>query len=53
MLSVTDKMSLTLKLAEEAMNSGECPIAAIVFLDDEIVAQSYTKGKSGSLSTRS
>jgi tRNA(adenine34) deaminase len=43
MLSVTDKMSLTLKLAEEAMQSGECPIAAIAFLDDEIVAQSYTK----------
>jgi tRNA(adenine34) deaminase len=36
-------MRLTLKLAEEAMNSGECPIAATVFLDDEIISQGYTK----------
>lgn len=43
MLSTTEKMQRTLKLAEEAMNYGECPIAAIVFLDDEIISESYTK----------
>ena len=43
MLTTTQKMQRTLRLAEEAMNSNECPIAAIVFLDDEIIAESYTK----------
>lgn len=43
MLSNDDKMRLTLKLAEDAMNSGECPIAAIIFLEDEIISQGYTK----------
>jgi len=44
MLSVEDKMRLTLHLAETAMHRGECPIAAIVFLEDEMIAGSYTKG---------
>ena len=43
MLSIDDKMKLTLKLADEAMAKGECPIAAAVFLDDEMIAGSYTK----------
>jgi 8-oxo-dGTP diphosphatase len=43
MLAINEKMARTLKLAEEAMQNGECPIAAIVYLDDEIVAQGYTK----------
>ena len=43
MLSTDEKMRLTLDLAVEAMDNGECPIAAIVFLNDEIVAKSYTK----------
>jgi tRNA(adenine34) deaminase len=43
MLSTSDKMRLTLQLAEEAMRSGECPIAATVFLDDEMIAGSFTK----------
>jgi len=43
MLSITDKMKLTLKLAEEAMNKGEFPIAAAIFLDDEMIADSFTK----------
>jgi tRNA(adenine34) deaminase len=38
-----DKMRLTLVLAEQAMEQGECPIAAVIFLDDEIVAKSFTK----------
>lgn len=38
-----EKMQLTLDLAKKAMDLGECPIAAIVFLDDEIVAESHTK----------
>jgi tRNA(Arg) A34 adenosine deaminase TadA len=43
MLSATEKMRLTLQLAEEAMSNGECPIAAAVFLDDEMIAGSFTK----------
>ena len=43
MLSTTEKMRLTLQLAEEAMSNGECPIAAAVFLDDEMIAGSFTK----------
>lgn len=43
MLSTADKMQLTLKLAEEAMDNGECPIAAIIFLDDAAISKSYTK----------
>jgi tRNA(adenine34) deaminase len=41
-MNTTEKMRLTLELAEEAMGNGECPIAAIVFLDNEIIAKSYT-----------
>lgn len=37
------KMQMTLELAKEAMALGECPIAAIVFLDDVVVARNYTK----------
>jgi tRNA(adenine34) deaminase len=36
-------MRMTLDLAREAMAMGECLIAAIVFLDDEIIAKGYTK----------
>jgi tRNA(adenine34) deaminase len=43
MLSTTEKMSMTLQLAEEAMYKGECPIAAAVFLDDDMIAGSFTK----------
>lgn len=42
-MDITDKMKITLDHAKEAMKKGECPIAAIVFLDDEIIAKSYTK----------
>ena len=43
MLSTTEKMGITIQLAEEAMNKGECPIAAAVFLDNEMIAGSFTK----------
>ncbi len=42
-METIEKMRLTLSLAKEAMAHGECPIAAIVFLGDDIIAQSYTK----------
>jgi len=38
----SDKMALTLKLAQKALKKGELPIAAIVFHGDHIVAHSYT-----------
>lgn len=43
MLSTTEKMRLTIRHAREAMDNGECPIGAIVFLGDVIVSKSYTK----------
>ena len=42
-MDIAEKMYLTLNLAREAMTVGECPIAAIVFLDDAVIAKSYTK----------
>ncbi|MEW6624513.1 MAG: deaminase [Bacillota bacterium] len=44
-MNYDDKMSITLKLAEAALEKGELPIAAAVFLDDEIISQSYTTEK--------
>jgi tRNA(adenine34) deaminase len=42
-MNITEKMQRTLDLAREAMAAGECPIAAVVFLDDTVIAQSFTK----------
>lgn len=42
-MNVYEKMRMTLGLAREAMAAGECPIAAVVFLDDQVVAESWTK----------
>lgn len=42
-MNTNEKMRTTLDLAREAMAAGECPIAAIVFLDDKIIAKGYTK----------
>ena len=42
-MDVSEKMRRTLALAEKALDAGECPIAAIVFLGDDIVSESYTK----------
>jgi tRNA(adenine34) deaminase len=42
-MDMSEKMRRTLELAREAMAAGECPIAAIIFLDDSIIAESYTK----------
>ena len=42
-MDIIEKMQLTLNLAKQAMALDECPIAAIVFLDDAIIAQNYTK----------
>ena len=42
-MDINEKMRLTLELAKQAMEAGECPIAALIFLDDEIIAQNYTR----------
>ena len=39
------KMGQVLALAVQALESGELPIAAMVFLDDEVIAQAYTSEK--------
>lgn len=39
---VEEKMRQVLKLAEEGMQQGEIPIAAIVFHGDEVVSKAYT-----------
>lgn len=42
-MDTEEKMRRTLALAEKALEAGECPIAAIVFLGDDVVSESYTK----------
>ena len=42
-MDIYQKMRLTLDLAETAMEYGECPIAAMIFLDDIVVAENYTR----------
>ena len=44
-MNTEEKMRLTIELAEEALNIGEIPIAAIVYLGDEIVSKSFTTEK--------
>lgn len=44
-MDVEEKMMLTKELAKEALSKGEIPIAAIVYLGDEIVSKSFTSEK--------
>lgn len=44
-MNIEQKMNLTFELAQEALAKGEFPIAAIIFLDDKVIAQSYTTEK--------
>jgi tRNA(adenine34) deaminase len=44
-MNIIEKMELTIKLAEEAMENGELPISAIIFLDDEIISKAYATEK--------
>ena len=44
-MTVEEKMSLVLSLAEEGMRQGEIPIAAIIFHGDEIVSRAYATEK--------
>lgn len=41
-MTVNEKMSLVLNLAEKALENNELPIACIIFHNDTIIAQSYT-----------
>ena len=41
-MTVNEKMSLVIALAEKALEEDELPIACIIFHNDEIVTQSYT-----------
>jgi len=40
-----EKMEFTIKHAREALKSGEMPIAACVFLNDELISKAYTTEK--------
>jgi tRNA(adenine34) deaminase len=42
MMDANEKMSLTIELGRVALANGEMPISAMVFLEDEIIAQAYT-----------
>ena len=44
-MNIEEKMKKTIELAEEALNNGEIPIAAIVYLGDEIISKSFTSEK--------
>lgn len=41
-MTVNEKMSLVLALAEKALQNNELPIACIIFHNDTIITQSYT-----------
>lgn len=41
-MTISEKMKLVIKLAEIALEKGELPIACMIFLGDNIIAQSYT-----------
>lgn len=41
-MTVNEKMSLVIALAEKALKNNELPIACIIFHNDTIIAQSYT-----------
>lgn len=40
-----EKMAFTINLAQDALNDGEMPIAACIFLDDELISKAYTTEK--------
>jgi tRNA(adenine34) deaminase len=44
-MNIEDKMKLTIELAEEALKNGEIPIAAMIYLGDEIISCSYASEK--------
>lgn len=44
-MNETDKMNLTIDLAEEALSKGEMPISACVFLGNRLIAKAYTSEK--------
>lgn len=44
-MNIHEKMQLAIDLAVVALNEGEIPIAAVIFLGDEIIAKSYATEK--------
>lgn len=44
-MNIKEKMKITIDLAKEAIDNGELPIAAVIFLDDIIISKSYTSEK--------
>lgn len=44
-MNETDRMNITLDLAEEALAGGEMPISACVFFGDKVIAKAYTSEK--------
>jgi tRNA(adenine34) deaminase len=44
-INTEEKMKLAIETAREALNAGEIPIGAVIFLGDEIISKSYTSEK--------
>jgi tRNA(adenine34) deaminase len=44
-MTSSEKMTFVIELARKAMESGEFPIAAAVYLDDDLIASAYTTEK--------
>jgi tRNA(adenine34) deaminase len=44
-MNISEKMQLTIQLAKEALDKGELPVGAMIFLDDEVIAAHYTSEK--------
>ena len=44
-MSKEEKMAFTIKIAEETIEKGEMPIAACIFLHDDLISKAYTTEK--------
>lgn len=42
----SERMNITIDLAEEALTKGEMPISAFIFLEDQVIAKAHTSEKS-------
>lgn len=44
-MKIEEKMNKTVELAQQALVEGELPIAAIIYLDEQIISSAYTSEK--------
>ena len=44
-MTIEEKMAYTINYAQDALNNGEMPIVACIFLDDELISKAFTTEK--------